>query len=146
MHVTGKCFCGFVRYEAEVNENLVGICHCTSCQGNSGSAFRVVVFGDENGFRLTGGELTDFQHVADSGATRSRPFCPKCGTQIYAKSVDGGGLPFMGFRVGTIDQRDQLVPKLQIWCRSAQPWAIIDSLPQFETQPSSDEMARLAER
>jgi len=132
-----------VQYEAEVKEDLVGICHCTSCQGNSGSAFRVVVFGDENGFKLIKGELSNFEHVADSGATRSRPFCPKCGTQIYAKSVGGGGLPFMGFRVGTIDQRDRLVPRVQIWCRSAQPWAIVEGLPKFDTQPRPEEMARM---
>jgi len=142
MHITGKCFCGDVRFEAEVNENTAAICHCTSCQGNSGSAFRVVVFGDEESFKLLQGQLTDFQHVADSGTTRSRPFCPKCGTPIYAKSV-GGGLPMIGFRVGTLDQRYKLVPNFQVWCRSAQPWAIVKGLPQFETQPDPDDLKHL---
>lgn len=142
MHVTGKCFCGDVQYEAEVNETTVGVCHCTSCQVNSGSAYRVTVYGDGDSFTLISGELSTFEHVADSGATRSRAFCPKCGTHIYVRSIGGGGVPMWGFRVGTIDQRDTLVPKAQLWCRSAQQWAIIDSLPQHETQPGAEEIAR----
>ena len=142
MHVTGRCFCGDVQYEAEVNEKQVGICHCTSCQRNSGTAFRVTVYGDGENFRLISGELSTFEHVADSGATRSRAFCPKCGTHIYVRSIGGGGIPMWGFRVGTIDQRDKLVPNAQGWCRSAQPWAIIESLPQIATQLGAEEIAR----
>ena len=43
MKVTGGCFCSAIRYEAEVDENMVIICHCTDCQINSGTAYGVVV-------------------------------------------------------------------------------------------------------
>lgn len=143
MHVTGRCSCGYVQYEAEVNEGVVGICHCTSCQSNSGSAYRSFTHGDEESFKLVSGKLSNYEHVADSRSKRLRPFCPECGTQIYGKSAFKGGLPGLVLRVGTIDQRNELVPKFQIWCRSAQPWAIIDGLPGFEAQPQPDEVARI---
>lgn len=142
MHVTGKCFCGYVQFEAEIIEGSVVICHCTTCQGNSGSAFRVNAMVKGDSFKVTAGETQAYEKLADSGTMRSRPFCPKCGTQILSTPLPAGS-SFQTLRVGTLDQRDQLVPKLQVWCRSAQPWALIDSLPQFETQPSADEIAQV---
>ena len=43
MKVDGHCLCGYLSYEAEVDQNLVEICNCTDCQVLSGSAFRVNV-------------------------------------------------------------------------------------------------------
>jgi len=142
MHVTGQCFCGEVKFEAEIFEANAFICHCTTCQGNSGSAYRVNAFVKGNSFKVTAGEPQSYERLADSGTMRSRPFCPKCGTQILSSPVSEGST-FQALRVGTLDQRDQLVPKLQIWYRSAQPWALVDGLPQFETQPSGEDIARL---
>ena len=42
MDITGQCFCGAIQYEATVNEQMVGICHCRDCQIFSGSAFRTL--------------------------------------------------------------------------------------------------------
>jgi hypothetical protein len=43
MHIDGACHCGKITYEAEVDPEAVGICHCTDCQTLSGTAFRTVV-------------------------------------------------------------------------------------------------------
>ena len=142
MHVTGKCFCGHVQFEAEIVEDGVFICHCKTCQGNSGSAFRVGAFVKGDSFRVTAGEPANYEERADSGTMRSRPFCPRCGTQILSRPVSEGQT-FQTMRVGTLDQRNQLVPKMQVWCRSAQPWALIESLPQFEKQPGAEEITQL---
>jgi len=143
MQVTGRCLCGHISYEADVNENLVVICHCTTCQRHSGTTFGTVVGINGDSFKLLSGKLKSYESVADSGNLRSRTFCPECGTRIYAKTV-GDKPGFVGLRAGTVDQRDQLVPKMQTWCRSAQPWALIDSLPQIETQPGAEDFARIA--
>ena len=108
MHVSGHCFCGFVQYEAEVDENSVVICHCTSCQRNAATAFGVVVPTSEEDFKLLAGTLASYESLADSGTMRSRTFCPKCGTRIYAKTVGegtDGGIKFVGLRVGAIELR-----------------------------------------
>jgi hypothetical protein len=43
MKIDGRCHCGNVSYEAEIDPEKVMICHCTDCQMLSGSAFRTVV-------------------------------------------------------------------------------------------------------
>jgi hypothetical protein len=41
-------------------------------------------------------------------------------------------------RVGTIKQRDELVPRRQFWCRSAQDWlGDIGSFDKMERDPAS---------
>jgi hypothetical protein len=144
MKVDGACACGSVTYEAEVNPDMVAICHCTDCQTHSATAYGVVV-GVVNGrFELLSGELKTYVKVAESGNERALTFCPDCGTRIYATGV-GDGPSFMGLRVGTVRQRDQLKPRMQVWCRSARDWVEdLASMPKFDTQPSPDEMARLA--
>ena len=121
MKIDGGCHCGHITYEAEIDPEMVAICHCTDCQTLSGSAFRTVAPSKEGSFRLLSGELRVYIKIAESGAQRSQAFCPECGTPIYATSV-GDGPKVHGIRVGTIRQRDSLAPVRQVWTRSAQQW------------------------
>ena len=127
-----------------VNDDLVVVCHCTSCQRHSGTAYGVVVGIDDDSFSLETGELKSYESEADSGSIKSRLFCPNCGTRIYAKTIEDG-TSFVGLRLGTVDQRELLKPNVQIWCRSAQPWALVDSIPKFEEQPSFDNLTELGD-
>ena len=105
------------------------------CQTHSGAAYGVVVGILEEEFHLLSGELKIYKKVADSGTVRALAFCPDCGTRLYAKTV-GEGSTFFGLRVGTVRQRDQLAPKRQIWCQSAQGWVHnLQGIPQHEKQP-----------
>ena len=40
MKIDGGCHCGYITYEATIDSEQIGICHCTDCQTLSGSAFR----------------------------------------------------------------------------------------------------------
>jgi len=57
MRIDGRCHCGFITYEADIDPEKVIICHCTDCQTLTGSAFRTAVLTREGGFRLLSGEL-----------------------------------------------------------------------------------------
>lgn len=35
----GRCTCGQVRYEVRGDPTKVGLCHCTGCREETGSAF-----------------------------------------------------------------------------------------------------------
>jgi len=123
MKIDGGCLCRHITYQAEVDPDKVAICHCTDCQTNSGTAFGVVVGVTDGQFRLL------------SGTRRALAFCPECGTRIHAQTV-GEGSSFFGLRLGTVTQRDQLTPKMQVWSRSAQDWLEeLASIPKFEQQP-----------
>ncbi len=121
MHVEGGCHCGTITYEADINPENVVICHCTDCQKLSGTAFRTVVFTEDENFDLKSGELKNYIKIAESGNERIQAFCPNCGSPIYATSV-GGPPKMLGLRVGTINQRSELQPSKQIRYRSAQAW------------------------
>jgi Glutathione-dependent formaldehyde-activating enzyme len=43
MKIDGRCHCGQITFEAEVEPNTMLICHCTDCQTLTGSAYRAVV-------------------------------------------------------------------------------------------------------
>lgn len=119
MKIDGGCLCGHIAYEAEIDPDKVGVCHCTDCQINSATAFRVAVAVPRENLRITG-TLKVYVKTAESGNRRALSFCPECGTSIHGGNVDGTGP--VTLRVGTARQRAKLPPKTQIWCRSALPW------------------------
>jgi hypothetical protein len=143
MKIDGRCHCGYISYEAEIEPEKVVICHCTDCQTLSGSAFRTVALTRENAFRLLSGEPKIYVKTGEGGTKRAQSFCPECGTPIFSSTV-GDGPKVYGVRVGTARQRDQLVPKIQLWCRSSQSWlADLGTLRQIETQPPFDSNGRM---
>jgi len=142
MKIDGACHCGFIRIEAEADPDTTTICHCTDCQTGTGSAFRVSIPVRGASFKLTGQPTTYLKTTADSGNPRLQAFCPKCGSPIYSTSPGEGVRPTYIVRVGILRQRDALVPRRQIWFRSARPWVVdIASLPKsdFDTVPQIKE-------
>jgi hypothetical protein len=121
MHVNGRCHCGRITYDAIVDPARVTICHCTDCQALTGSAYRVTVRVAAEDFVLRTGEPSVYVKVADSGARRAQAFCSHCGSPLYTCAADGEPQTY-GLRVGCIEQRRELVPRKQIWCRSALEW------------------------
>ena len=122
MKVDGSCHCGRIVFEAEVDPGKVRICHCTDCQALSGSAFRVVVPAEEASFRLRSGAPKGYlKTTADSGVPRLHAFCADCGSPVYVTAPSGEGRTF-GLRVGTLKQRENLIPKRQTWLQSKLPW------------------------
>ena len=143
MKIDGRCHCGYITYEADIDPDKVLICHCTDCQTLSGSPFRAVAYTKEDAFKLLSGELRTYVKISESGNKRPQTFCPECGTPIYA-TAGGDGPKVYSIRVGSIRQRDQIVPKVQVWSRSAQPWVThIGSMRKFEKQPQIDQTGKV---
>jgi hypothetical protein len=121
-----------------VDPATVVICHCTDCQTLSGSAFRTVVPTKEGSFRLLSGAPKVYVKIGESGNKREQTFCPNCGSPIYSGPV-GDSAKVVSLRVGTIRQRDQMVPTDQYWFRSAQAWlSALLTTQRRETQPVFD--------
>lgn len=133
MNVTGRCHCGAVTYEAIVDPDQVSICHCNDCQRLTGSAYRVSVPARKDSFVLRTGVPNIYVKTADSGVRRAQAFCPACGSPLYTYAVDDPAT--YGLRVGCIDQRRDLRPRTQIWCRSAPDWSMnIGDLPSRDKE------------
>jgi hypothetical protein len=133
MKVEGRCHCGQITFEAEINPESVRICHCTDCQTMSGSAYRVNVAAAAATFVLRSGQPKIYIKTAESGKPRAHVFCSNCGTQIYSAAPQDP--PTYAIRVGTLKQRAQLPPRTQIWFRSALPWVTdLSNVQQVERQ------------
>ena len=135
MKIDGGCHCGHVKYEDDVRDDFVVICHCTDCQKLSAAAYRIVVQSQETDFKLLNHSPKDYIKISESGAKRVQAFCPECGSHIYATSTDNVGARVFNIRLGSVNQKDQFKPTGQIWCRSAQPWAFnLEDIPRVEMQ------------
>jgi hypothetical protein len=133
MKVHGHCHCGAIAYEAEVDPARVSACHCTDCQMFTGSPFRVSVPTPREAFKLLSGEPRIYIKTAESGNKRIHAFCPNCSSPVYASAVVDP--PMYSLRVGCLDERAQLPPQKQIWCKSAMAWAMdLHDVPRIDRQ------------
>lgn len=132
MKIDGECYCGEIAFEAELNPDHVGLCHCTDCQKLSGSAFRMTARVQGSTFNLLRGEPTRYVKIGDSGNRRIQHFCGKCGSDLYAHD-DTDSPERINVRTGTVRQRAQLKPKFEGWYGSALPW-----LPHLEHTDKTD--------
>jgi hypothetical protein len=135
MHIDGACACGGIRIEGEADPATASICHCADCQTATGTAFRVSIPVAGAKLKVTGKPTIYVKTTADSGNPRAQAFCPICGSPIYSTTPGEGPQASYMVRVGILRQRDQLVPKRQIWWRSARNWVTgLDMIAKIEKQ------------
>ncbi len=135
MKIDGRCHCGAISYEAEIDPAKTAICNCTDCQSLSGSAFRTILPVAESAFKLLSGTPKTYVKTGDSGNRREQTFCGECGSPLYAAAADSKESRVLNLRVGTIRQRAELIPRKQYWHRSALSWlAGLDAIEKFDKQ------------
>ncbi len=131
--VTGRCFCGAVRFQSDHRPLAVRVCWCRDCQYlSAGNASVNAVFKVE-GISIHG-ETGEYLSQADSGNTMRRRFCRECGTPLFSKS--SGRLQLLVVRAGALDDPELAKPEGIIWSASAPSWAHgLTALPSCEGQP-----------
>jgi hypothetical protein len=130
----GKCLCGQVRVTLDAEPLGARMCWCRDCQYIASGSPTVNVLFPEEAVRFDG-EIGTYEMTADSGNTVERGFCPKCGSQIYSKTLSPAGLPIR-IRAGTLDNPELMAPTAIIWSESAPTWAALDpGLPHFPKGP-----------
>ncbi len=110
---TGRCNCGAVRLTVEGEPSEVGLCHCRTCQRETGGPYMAyAVFGRDT-LRVEG-ETASWIETTDH-----RHFCPVCGAPLFA-TMDGD--PTVEVRLGCLDDTGGLDPKFEIWVGRRLPW------------------------
>jgi hypothetical protein len=84
MKIDGRCHCGQITYEAEVEPDAMFICYCTDCQTLTGTAYRALVSAPAANFMLRTGVPKTYVKTAESGNKRCHAFCGNCGTPLYS--------------------------------------------------------------
>lgn len=135
MKVRGRCHCGEITYEAEVQPGSVNVCHCRDCQMLSGTAFRAGIPAPAERFRILTGRPREYVKVADSGARRLHAFCGTCGSPVYS-SAEHNPTSYT-LRLGALSERDALgPPKSEIWTQRRLAWLPqVNGAAQSEGQP-----------
>ena len=132
MKIDGGCHCGRITYEAEIDPERTGICHCEDCKTFSASAFRGFALAVPGTFKLTGEEPHRYLKTAASGHVNAMLLCSNCGTHVCSTGSEPDS-QFFGVKWGTARQRDQIKPVVNGFCRSAQDWVWdIGSLPRLD--------------
>jgi hypothetical protein len=120
--------CGAVRYESAADAVMQANCYCRDCQRSTGGAFAPVVLVPKDAFKLTKGELKQYEVTGDSGNKVSRAFCANCGSPIMSVL---SGMPLIAIKAGSLDDPNQFQPTASIFVGSAPVWA-----PQFPGVPT----------
>lgn len=133
MKLTGGCYCGTVRYEAEGEPVLKAQCHCRECQYITGGGPNFFLAMPAEGFRYVQGTAKGFTR-SDLDNPVTREFCPDCGTHLITRPR---GMPMVVIKVGSLDDPKQFAgPDMAIFTIDRQPFhAIAPDLPSFERMP-----------
>ena len=118
----GGCRCGRVRYTVDGEPEKTGLCHCTDCRKETGSAFLAYADWPRSAFSVTG-EYTTYE---------GRSFCPVCGTRLFHISDDHAEIC-----IGSLDDAPAgLAPQVEGWCIRREPWLPeLDGVPQYRNDP-----------
>ena len=135
MKVQGRCHCGEITYEAEVEPGSVNVCHCRDCQMLTGSAFRANIAAPAERFRLLTGKPREYLKTADSGARRVHAFCATCGSPVYSCAPENPKT--YSLRLGALSERDALGrPAREIWTKRRLSWmAKLQGAAEYQGQP-----------
>jgi hypothetical protein len=120
MTLSGHCRCRAVSYAVEAAAFPSSYaCHCLDCQTQSGSAFTIQV--PLKADRLSfDGNLINWDYKDSRDALTTQRFCALCRTRLYSTNAGRPGIAVL--RGGTLDNSDQLFPKLHIWIKRKQRW------------------------
>src|SRR5262245_17049392 len=112
--LTGGCFCGRVRYEAEgvpVNQTN---CHCSICRRTTGAPFVAWFSVPRSQLKLTGAP-TRFR----SSGKATRGFCPDCGAQI---TFELDGAAEIDITTCSLDDPNRVSPVDHTWTSARLGW------------------------
>lgn len=104
----GSCNCGKVNFRVQGDPKRVGLCHCTDCRQESGSAFTYFGVWDASAFKTTG--TTAIHH--------GRRFCPACGSRLFSYDETEAEI-----KLGSLqDAPAGMKPSYELWIKRREPW------------------------
>ena len=124
-----------MRYRLLEDPLELHVCHCTSCQTASGSAFVMCMPVLTRSLELLKSAPKVFSFEPPDGRTKRHGRCPHCGCCIWGVITP----QIVALQAGTLDDTSWLKPIAHIWTSSAQPWVEIPAdVLLYEKQPEDD--------
>jgi hypothetical protein len=134
MKLTGGCYCGEVRYEAEGDPVMRGECHCRECQHITGGAENLFLAMPAEGFRYVKGEPKRYAR-SDLDAPMVREFCGTCGAPLTTRAP--GFAQAVIIKVGSLDDPELFEgPEVVMWTADAPKFHLFpEGVPSFPGFP-----------
>lgn len=132
--VHGRCHCGAITYEAEVEPGTISVCHCLDCQTITGTPFRPTIRAPADKFRMLSGTPRRYIKVGTSGARRVHAFCETCGSPVYSCAEENPRS--YSLRIGALSEKEKLgKPVRQVWVKRRLSWIPpLEGVQEFDTQ------------
>ena len=83
--VPGSCFCGAVRFSAQLPSLFCGHCHCSMCRRSHGAGYVTWFALPRAQFVFESGEAELARFRSSDHGTRS--FCTRCGSSLFCEST-----------------------------------------------------------
>ena len=133
MKISGGCYCGSLRYEANGDVEASIQCHCRECQYITGGNPNVIMIMPLSGFEFVKGIPKTFKRK-DIEKAVTRLFCENCGTGIGTKNPNRPSSIIL--KVGTFDDPSIFKPDIAIFTIDKQKFHYIENgLKSFERRP-----------
>ena len=129
----GQCACGNVKYGYEGDPINIVFCYCKECQIHTGSDKFFALWVPKNNFQVEKGKTLVYTRLGDSGKQMHHHFCKDCGVTVY---IDVEVIDMVSIAVVTLDDSQNLAPKMAIYTASAPKWAVLpENIHLFEKLP-----------
>jgi hypothetical protein len=124
--LTGRCFCGVVRYQCGALLYPPTLCHCESCRRVAGAHSVAWLTVPAESLIYPTAKPVEFS----SSSQVFRSFCGQCGTPLTYRREERPGE--IDITLATLDWPAAIVPVDHIWMEDALPWDRPgDGLPQY---------------
>lgn len=134
MTITGGCYCGAVRYTADGEAIVKGMCFCRECRHISGGGANVLMGMPAAAFVYTTGAPAQFSRSDIDGAV-TREFCSTCGTHLVTRSPRMEGAVLV--KVGSLDDQEVFdMPAIAVFCSEKRPYHVVpEGVASFDRFP-----------
>jgi hypothetical protein len=130
---TGGCACRALRYAISAEPIFSNHCQCRDCQRESGGGHGSYLSFSRSGVSVTGA-AAHWDMVGDSGNSKTRAFCPRCGVAVYMTFAAAPDV--FTIRAASLDDPGRFRPQAVTYAIRGYAWDHLDSdLPKFERMP-----------
>lgn len=126
-----RCLCGGVRFRVTESPVDAGYCHCTRCQGRTGSGSSAQARIDGRGFQITAGEdLVKCWRHPDGGFEKC--FCGECGAHLFSRNPEDPSQ--MSIRMSAFEDDPGVPMTWRAFVANAAPWEPVpdDGLARYD--------------
>jgi hypothetical protein len=118
--LSGRCFCGDVRYRVTGAPIWVAHCHCESCRRANSAAFVTYAGFPRDRFQITAGEPGRYSSIPGV----ERRFCRRCGSQL---TYEGARWPTeTHIMLCSLDDPGALQPTVHVHTDEQLAWVHLD--------------------